>query len=76
MPELKKGGSIVDFLSLKKEQSLPKEGPVEYIKIIQRPLHPFGENFSIFSWKPGWVATYIIFSLIISMLLRKILNLS
>jgi uncharacterized membrane protein (DUF106 family) len=76
MPELKKGGSIVDFLSLKKEQSLPKEGPVEYIKIIQRPVHPFGENFTIFGWKPGWVATYIIFSLIISMLLRKILNLS
>jgi len=76
MPELKKGGSIVDFLSLKKEQSLPKEGPVEYIRIMQRSVHPLGESFSIFGWNPGWVATYIILSLIISMLLRKVLDLS
>ena len=76
MPELKKGGSIVDFLSLRKEQALPKEGPVEYIKINNRPVHPQGESFSILGWKPGWIATYIIFSLLFSLVLRKVLDLS
>jgi len=76
MPELKRGGNIIDFLSLKKEQALPSDGPVEGIKIAQSPVHPLGKNFSIFGWNPGWVATYIIFSLLFSLVLRKILNLS
>lgn len=59
------------------------ENPVEFIQNSKlttittnnRVVHPFGETFNIFGWYPGWIACYIVFSLIFSMGLRKILNL-
>jgi uncharacterized membrane protein (DUF106 family) len=35
-------------------------------------IHPL--PFSIFGWEPGWLGAYVIFSLIISTLLRKLLK--
>jgi prepilin-type processing-associated H-X9-DG protein len=37
------------------------------------PIRPFGA-FSLFGWHPGWLGTYIIISLIVSMLLRKLMK--
>lgn len=34
-------------------------------------FRPFGENFSIFGWQPGWIALYIALSLVCSLGLRK-----
>jgi len=36
-------------------------------------IMPFG-SFSLFGWHPGWLGTYIIMSLIISLLLRKVMK--
>lgn len=43
------------------------------ITINYEKVHPFG-SFSIFGWNPGWLGTYIIFSIIFSMTLRKLLK--
>jgi len=44
------------------------------IKINYNKLKPLGPDFSIFGWQPGWLGLYIIFSLVFSMGLRKILK--
>lgn len=46
---------------------------VSTINIEYEKLKPF--PFKIFGWKPGWLGTYIIFSLIFSMSLRKLMKL-
>jgi len=44
------------------------------IKIGYDKLTPLG-NFSIWGWQPGWLALYIIFSIVFSMSLRKLFRL-
>ena len=52
---------------------LVKNSLLKQVVISNKAIHPFG-NVSIFGWKPGWLGTYIIFSLVFSTLLRKIMN--
>jgi uncharacterized membrane protein (DUF106 family) len=54
------------------EQRFAKSAFVS-IKNNNTPIHPFG-GFSFFGWHPGWLGTYIIFSLIASLILRKLLK--
>jgi hypothetical protein len=43
------------------------------MSINNKKLRPLGD-LSIFGWKPGWLAFYILFSITISMTLRKLLK--
>ncbi len=52
-----------------------KNSVVQKITINQSKLQPMGD-LSIFGWKPKWLGTYIIFSIIFSMGLRKAMGLS
>jgi len=52
---------------------LVKNSLLKQVEVSNKPIHPFGK-LSIFGWKPGWLGTYIIFSLVFSTLLRKIMN--
>lgn len=47
---------------------------LKQIQIDYNKLKPLGPDFSLFGWQPGWLGLYIIFSLIFSMGLRKILK--
>ncbi|MBI2548911.1 DUF106 domain-containing protein [Candidatus Woesearchaeota archaeon] len=51
-----------------------KDPALKAIRVNHEKLKPFG-GFNIFGWYPGWLGTYIIFSLIFSMALRKMMNL-
>lgn len=63
-----------NFLGLKSsKQSINKESKIESIKIDLKPVKPFG-SLSLLGWHPGWLGTYIISSLIFSMILRKLLK--
>ena len=44
------------------------------IRTEHQKLRPLGHNFSIFGWQPGWLGLYIIFSLVFSLSLRKVLK--
>jgi uncharacterized membrane protein (DUF106 family) len=55
-------------------QGLPKDAKLQSITLGNERVRPFGESFSLFSWHPGWLATYILFSIIFSMGLRKLLK--
>lgn len=50
-----------------------KENPVTSISLGNRAVKPL-EPLSLFGWRPGWLGTYIILSIILSMLLRKALG--
>jgi uncharacterized membrane protein (DUF106 family) len=43
------------------------------IEVRYPPLRPFGD-FSLFGWHPGWLGTYLLSSILFSMLLRKVMN--
>ncbi len=46
------------------------DGVVKRIKIHMDAVHPLG-SLSIFGYQPGWLVTYILFSIVMSMGLRK-----
>lgn len=48
---------------------------IESIQINYNKLKPLGPNISLFGWKPGWLGLYIIFSIVFSMALRKLMGL-
>lgn len=50
-----------------------KDKILKMITVGNDKFKPFGD-FSIFSWKPGWLALYILISLVCSIGLRKALN--
>lgn len=52
-----------------------KDSPIRKISVGHAKTRPFGESFSLFGYYPGWVAAYIVFSLIFSLSLRKFMNL-
>ncbi len=46
---------------------------VKSVSVGYKPIRPLGD-ISIFGWHPGWLATYIVFSLVLSIVLRKLLG--
>ena len=55
---------------LAKSKGIKKGSVIDRITVDLKPLQPFGD-FTLLGWKPGWLATYIIFSLVASMIVRK-----
>lgn len=45
-------------------------GAIKQVQIMNPPLKPL-DPFTIFGWRPGWLITYIVFSLTFSIALRK-----
>ena len=52
---------------------IKKDSQLQRITIDHKPVRPFGE-LSLLGWHPGWLGTYIILSLIFSLLLRAVLK--
>ncbi len=63
------------FLGMNTGDKYPikKESLLKQIRIDHKPVHPLGA-ISLFGWQPGWLGTYIILSLVFSMLLRAALK--
>ena len=55
-------------------QKLIKDSKLKMIENGNKPVKPFGEKFNIFGWHPGWLATYIFISIVLSTLLRKLMK--
>lgn len=49
-------------------------GTVEEFNVGNRKLLPLGEGFNLFGWRPGWIFYYILFSIPISLGLKKLFN--
>ncbi len=65
------------FLGIKtssgSDYPIRKDSKINAIKIENKPIHPLG-TLNLFGWEPGWLATYIILSLVFSMALRALLK--
>lgn len=55
------------------KQAFAGKGPINAIKVDYPKIHPLGP-VSIFGWMPGWLAIYIILSVSLSMLTRKLMK--
>jgi len=55
-------------------QKLIKDSKLKMITNGNKAVQPFGENFNLFGWHPGWLATYIILSIGLSAGFRKLLD--
>jgi uncharacterized membrane protein (DUF106 family) len=53
-------------------QLLVKNSHLQRVTIGNKVIHPFGDSFNLFGWYPGWLATYIVLSIGLSTLFRKI----
>ena len=51
-----------------------EKSDVRQIAIQYNKLRPLGAGFSLFGWEPGWLAWYIVFSLVFSLGMRKVFN--
>ena len=51
-----------------------RDSKLKMLRIDNAKVHPFGEKFNIYGWYPGWLATYIAFSLLLSIGFRKVLK--
>lgn len=57
------------------ETVVSHESPFEQSEVEYPKATPFGD-FSIGGYEPGWLMTYIVFSLVLSILMRKVMGLS
>ncbi|MBN1386768.1 DUF106 domain-containing protein [Candidatus Woesearchaeota archaeon] len=64
---------LIDNYKYAKFQEIFKNEKVKIIQINNPPNKPLG-SISIFGWHPGWLGTYIILSLVFSIVLRKLLK--
>jgi len=55
-------------------EKIIKDSKLKSIINGNAPVHPFGQDFNLFGWYPGWLATYIILSLILSAGFRKVFD--
>lgn len=65
---------VTDELKYEEPISMFQHSDIEQIKINYNKLRPAGPDFSLFGWQPGWLGMYIIFSIVFSMGLRKLLK--
>ena len=64
---------ITDSLEYEDPVSSFENSEVASITINYKELKPLGD-FSIFGWRPGWLGWYIIFSIIFSIGIRKLMK--
>lgn len=70
---VKRAKGPIDFIYSQNEEFL-SGGDVVQIKTSNKALKPLGENISLLGWKPGWLGTYIILSIIFSIFVRKFIK--
>ncbi len=65
-----------DLLQNEQPLSVFQDSEIANIKINYNKLRPLGQDFTVplFNWQPGWLGLYIIFSLVFSLGLRKMLK--
>ena len=51
-----------------------QDSKLKMIRVDNKVVHPFGDSFNLFGWYPGWLATYIVLSIALSSLFRKLFN--
>ncbi len=68
-----KAVKVTDVLDSEIPSEQYDDGPITAITVHQEKLTPLGD-FSIRSWKPGWLAVYIVISIVMSLIIRKALG--
>ncbi len=72
-PILEKGSALFGLFNLGDKAPLAKDSRIMRISVDLKQVHPFG-SFDLFGWQPGWLATYILFTLLLTFPIRKLLK--
>ncbi|HIH24978.1 TPA: DUF106 domain-containing protein [Candidatus Woesearchaeota archaeon] len=56
------------------QPQMPLSGTVKSFDVGNKKLTPLGDGFSLFGWHPGWIFYYILLSIPLSLLLKKLLK--
>jgi uncharacterized membrane protein (DUF106 family) len=69
-----KRGSILGIKFGSTNGMISDKSDISMVKVDVEKLKPFGDDFNIFGYFPGFLFTYIIYSIVFSMLIRKFLK--
>ena len=72
-PSLEKKKALLGVINIGDKQPIKQDSQIQKITIDLKPVRPLGD-FEIFGWKPGWLATYFIFTLLLTFPIRKLLK--
>jgi uncharacterized membrane protein (DUF106 family) len=56
------------------QPQLPLSGTVTSFNVENKKLTPLGDSFNMFGWHPGWIFYYIVLSIPLSLILKKVFD--
>lgn len=72
--EQSKNVLITQVLSADEAVAIFDHSDIQQLKINYNKLKPMGKSVSLFGWYPGWLAWYVVLSILFSIGLRKVLK--
>ncbi len=72
-PYLEKKRTLFGLINMGDKNPIKPDSKIIRAAVDLKPIHPLG-NFTIFGWTPGWLATYFLFTLLLTFPVRKLLR--
>ncbi len=72
-PYLEKKKTLFGLINVGDKNPIKPDSSITRAAVELEPMHPLGE-FKLFGWIPGWLATYFIFTLLLTFPIRKLLK--
>ena len=72
-PYLEKENKILGIINIGDQNPLEKDSNIKRIAVELNPVRPFGD-FILFGWKPGWLATYFLFTILLTFPVRRLMK--
>lgn len=72
-PILEKKKKLFGIINIGDKQPIKQDSQIRSISVDLKPIRPLGD-FELLGWKPGWLATYFIFTLLLTFPIRKLLK--
>ncbi|MAG15754.1 hypothetical protein CMO88_01705 [Candidatus Woesearchaeota archaeon] len=72
-PHLEKERTLFGIINLGDKNPIKPDSKIKRVAVDLQPTRPFG-NFELFGWKPGWLATYFFFTLLLTFPIRKLMK--
>ena len=72
-PYLEKENRLFGIINLGDADPIGPESSIKRVAVDLHPVRPFGD-FDLFGWKPGWLAVYFVFTLLLTFPIRKLLR--
>ena len=72
-PYLEKENKILGIINIGDSEPVPEDSNIKRVAVELNPVRPFGD-FRLFGWQPGWLSTYFLFTLLLTLPVRKLMK--